>query len=458
MNDNDIEIGWADFWNELQNAFTFMKNGFVSLLFQPWGQIQIALLLVLIGAAFLLNVYAEPRFEAWIRDLETTRQRLRFLAVLLRRLRLIFFICGAWLTVLVMRLATWPSRSYLIGVIAAIATVWFAATLVGRMVRNRLVARFVTISIWLIAALYILGVMPVTISVLDAAAVSIGDLRVSLLVIVKSAIILVLLFWVAAIVSGFTERRVQKIEDMSPSMQVLTGKLVRVGLFTLAVIIGLESIGFNLTGLTVFSGAVGVGVGFGLQKVVSNLISGVILLLDKSIKPGDVIEVGNTFGWIATLGGRYVSVVTRDGREYLIPNEDLITSQVINWSHTDRKVRLEVTFGVSYDADPHEVRRIAIEAGTRPKRVLKTPLPVCHLTEYGAYSIDFVLRFWIADPHAGVVNIKGEVLLALWDALKENGIEIPFPRRDVEIRGPVKVSLETPPAPKRRTARKPKDT
>ncbi|MCB1388971.1 MAG: mechanosensitive ion channel, partial [Rhodobacteraceae bacterium] len=209
----------------------------------------------------------------------------------------------------------------------------------------------------------------------------------------------------------------------------------------------------NLTGLTVFSGAIGLGIGFGLQKVVSNLISGVILLVDRSIKPGDVIEVGNTFGWIQTLGARYVSVVTRDGREYLIPNEDLITSQVINWSHTDPKVRLEITFGVSYRSDPYLVRRIAIEAAGKPKRVLGVPAPVCHVIGFGESSIDFVLRFWIADPSGGVVNIKSEVFLALWDALKENDIEIPYPHRVVQVES--SAGAATPPltAPRKRSVR-----
>jgi small-conductance mechanosensitive channel len=127
-------------------------------------------------------------------------------------------------------------------------------------------------------------------------------------------------------------------------------------------------------------------------------------------------------------------VVTRDGKEYLIPNEDLITGQVVNWSYTDQMVRLDVHFGVSYDSDPHEVRRLAREACGTVKRVAKAPAPVCHITGFGDSSIDLVLRFWINDPSGGLTNVRGDVYLSLWDAFKANGVTIPFPQRDVMIR------------------------
>jgi len=230
---------------------------------------------------------------------------------------------------------------------------------------------------------------------------------------------------------------------------------VRIALITVALLAVVGSLGIDLTALTVFSGAVGVGIGFGLQKVVSNFVSGVIILMDKSIKPGDVISLGETFGWIRLLRGRYVSVVTRDGREYLIPNDDFITGQVVNWSFTDKLVRLDVPFGVSYGSDPHDVRKIAVAACAGVSRVANDPLPVCHLTAFGDSSLDFLLRFWIADPEQGLTNIRGAVMLALWDGFKENGIDIPFPHRHVLFDGPVSVRMEEPekPAPSRGASR-----
>ena len=199
----------------------------------------------------------------------------------------------------------------------------------------------------------------------------------------------------------------------------------------------------DLTGLAFLSGAIGVGLGFGLQKVVSNLVPGVSILLDKSIKPGDVISLGETFGWINSLGARYVSVVTRDGKEYLIPNEDLITGQVVNWSHSNDFVRLDIFFGTSYTDDPHKVRALAIEAAKSVDRVLETKPPVCHIVGFGDSSVDYILRFWIEDPTGGLTNIRGNVFLALWDKFNEHDISIPFPQREVRLLGDSK-AVETP--------------
>ena len=162
--------------------------------------------------------------------------------------------------------------------------------------------------------------------------------------------------------------------------------------------------------------------------------------LDKSVKPGDVITVGETFGWINSLGARYVSITTRDGREYLIPNEDMITTQVVNWSHSNDFVRLDIEFGTAYHDDPHLVRRIAIAAASSVGRVLNSQPPVCHITGFGDSSVNYVLRFWIEDPKVGLTNIRGDVFLALWDAFKANGISIPFPQREVRmLNDPAKV-------------------
>ena len=188
---------------------------------------------------------------------------------------------------------------------------------------------------------------------------------------------------------------------------------------SIASLVAIAGIGVDLTVFTVLSGAIGVGIGFGLQKVVSNFISGIIILLDRSIKPGDTISLGETFGWIRELRARFVSVVTRDGREYLIPNEDFITQQVINWSFSDEFVRLDVPFGVSYEADPHRVTVLAIEAAASVSRVIPNRKPVCWMTGFGDSSVNFLLRFWISDPRNGLTNIRGMVLLAVWDTFKE---------------------------------------
>ncbi|TIP83911.1 MAG: mechanosensitive ion channel, partial [Mesorhizobium sp.] len=237
--------------------------------------------------------------------------------------------------------------------------------------------------------------------------------------------------WLAVVVGKYIDERVRISEELTPSIRVLVGKVAKVGLVLVAGAIALSSVGLDLTALTIFSGAVGVGLAFGLQKVVSNFVSGMIILLDKSIKPGDTISLEGTFGWVRELRARFVSVVTRDGREYLIPNEDFITQRVINWSFSDNLVRLDVNFGVSYDADPHKVSELAIAAAMSVGRVEADRRPVCWLTDFGESSLNFVLRFWIHDPQQGLTNVRGRVLLALWDTFRENGIDIPYPHREI---------------------------
>jgi small-conductance mechanosensitive channel len=195
----------------------------------------------------------------------------------------------------------------------------------------------------------------------------------------------------------------------------------------------LSNSGINITAFAVFSGALGVGIGFGLQKVVSNLISGVILLLDRSIKPGDVIEVGQSYGRVHSMGARYASVITRDASEYLIPNEDLITQQVINWSYSSKNIRLKAPIGVGYGSDIPKVIELVQEAASKVDRVLENPAPKCLMKGFGDSAIDLELRFWIADPEQGCANVTSAVLVEVWKVFNENNVDIPFPQRDVRV-------------------------
>jgi small-conductance mechanosensitive channel len=328
---------------------------------------------------------------------------------------------------------TLSSSSYLLGVAAALATAWVVIALVAGLIRNQFVYRLVAVSAWTIAALSILGLLAPTMAALDSIAIVIGGLRITPLLVIKTSVLLMLTLWAANAASDFLDRRVRSTADLTPSIQVLIGKLIRLLLITFAILIVLSTVGIDLSALAFFSGAVGVGLGFGLQKIVSNLVSGIILLADKSIKPGDVISVGESFGWVDAMGARYTSIVTREGREFLIPNEDFVTQRVINWSYSNDEVRLEVPFGVSYASDPHKVCDLATGAARSVARVLISPAPVCHLKAFGESSLDFTLRFWIRDPVDGVTNVRGQVLLALWDTLKREGIEIPYPVRDVRL-------------------------
>ena len=392
-----------------------------------WTLYQMAIIAACYLAALGAAAVIEPRIEARLRKIEQQPQLLRFLAVLLRRLKWFIFPVLLWFSTAVIRELTWPSRSYLIGMAASLAMTWVTVSVLSRIIRNRSLARIVEICAWSVAALYITGWLDPTVKFLDWAAISIGEIRISLYTFLKGLIVLGVLLWLGKILGDFIERKAKGNDLLSPSMQVLLGKLAKTLFFFVAAAAGLSAAGLDLTVLTVFSGALGLGLGFGLQKVLSNLASGFIMLMDRSVKPGDVIELGGTFGWITSIRARYVSVVTRDGAEYLIPNEHFITERVVNWSYSTRKIRLEVKFGVDYASDPHLVREVVAAAIKGIPRVLDHPAPVCHLVAFGESSLDFVVRFWIFDPEEGITNIRSAALLAIWDVLKLNGIAIPYP-------------------------------
>ncbi|WP_331375821.1 mechanosensitive ion channel family protein [Sinorhizobium chiapasense] len=387
----------------------------------------------------------EPVLETRARTIKGNPDLLRVIIAFMRRLRWLFLIVWLWIADVVLSRFGWPSYRWLVATALTLVAAWFVIAVLTRIIRNQMLARVVAVAGWLYFALYALGLDGTILTALDNIAVNLGAARLSMLLVLKAIVLSAALIWLAVLIGNMSSHWLQKSSDLTPSLKVLISKLIKISLIALAGAIALSATGIDLTALTVFSGAVGVGIGFGLQKVVSNFISGVIILLDKSIKPGDTITLGETFGAIRDLRSRFVSVITRDGKEYLIPNEDFISQQVVNWSFSSEYVRIEVSFGTSYDSDPHEVVRIAIEAAKTIPRVSSVyAQPVCWMTAFGSSSLDFKLRFWISDPSNGLTNVRGEVLMALWDAFKEAGISIPFPHREIIMKTPVEVvdSLE----------------
>jgi small-conductance mechanosensitive channel len=208
----------------------------------------------------------------------------------------------------------------------------------------------------------------------------------------------------------------------------------------------MSAVGINLSALAIFSGAAGVGIGFGLQKIVANFISGIILLADKSVKPGDLVTIGDSSGRISAMKTRYISVAAGDGREFLIPNEDLVTQKVTNWTYTDKNTLVKVNFGTNYDANPRLVCKLAIDVASTAPRAMRSRPPNCILVEFAEIGMKFSLTFWIPDPD-GMDNVKSEVMLALWEAFKREGIRVPYPVREIRVRGgalPVETTVEVP--------------
>jgi|SRR5215831_72947 len=430
--------------NPLQGAIDTAEGTLVAFaheLASTWVLIQLGLILVAAVIAHLVTAALRRRFDPSGSTTKWPTLPRVLLQLFIANLAVFIFTLLTALLREAMLGMTVPERSSLLGLVASLAAGWVVIALAAGPIPNRFVYRLVAGFVWLLWAGYVVGWRQSIRTALDSFGVDLGGVRVTPLLLIKATVLLLLTLWAANTLADFVEKRLRAMSELTPSVQVLMNKLIRLVLITFAVLIVLSSVGIDFSSLAFFSGAIGVGLGFGLQKIVSNLVSGIILLADKSIKPGDVISVGDSFGWVNSMGARYTSVVTRDGREYLIPNEDFVTQRVINWSYSNDEVRLDVNFGVAYDSDPHKVIALALEAIKPVERVLQNPKAACHLKAFGDSSLNFVLRFWIRDPIDGLTNVRGEVLLALWDAFKREGIKFPFPQRDVNVRGPVQVEI-----------------
>ncbi|PIS19021.1 MAG: mechanosensitive ion channel protein MscS [Zetaproteobacteria bacterium CG12_big_fil_rev_8_21_14_0_65_55_1124] len=288
--------------------------------------------------------------------------------------------------------------------------------------------------VWLMVALHLLGWLPGVLVALDGLAFSLGTSRVSLLLVLK-LILTIGIFWMLALwLARLIEQRLSRSVHFSESSRVALAKFSKFMLLGIAILVALDAAGVDLTALTVFSGAVGVGIGFGLQRISSNFISGFILLFDKSIKPGDVITIGTKFGWVQELRARYIVVRDRDGVETLIPNENLVTTDVINWSYSDKAVRLKLPVQISYNDDPEQAMQIMLDCAFSSPRVLREPVPLCRLMQFADSGIALELRIWIQDPENGLGGVRSEVNLAIWRAFKQAGITIPYPQRDIHIK------------------------
>lgn len=277
------------------------------------------------------------------------------------------------------------------------------------------------------------GLDPIT-TAMDRVGFNLGAKRFSLLWVVTIAITILVLYTAARVVNRIAGHIIGSSDGLDPTQKLLGQKIASVVVIVLAFFIGIDTLGIDLTALSFFSGAFGLAIGFGLQKTIGNLFAGIILLLDRSIKPGDVIAVGDSFGWVNKIGVRAVSVITRDGKEHLIPNEDLMTTPVENWSYSDRNVRMRIPLGVSYSSDMQLVQELLYRAVDEAPRVLKDPAPRIWMTDFGDNSVNWEIRAWISDPEGGMGNIRGDVLMRVWTLFKEHGIEIPFPQRDLYIK------------------------
>ncbi|MEW4466353.1 mechanosensitive ion channel domain-containing protein [Parasphingorhabdus sp. JC815] len=301
------------------------------------------------------------------------------------------------------------------------------------------------ITVFLSSALGLIGNFDRITLALDRVGFNVGTNRISLLTIVTIIMTAVILLAVARVSMKMISHVISN-SQLDGAQKVLGQKLATVAILGVAFMLGLDVLGIDLTALAVFSGAFGLAVGFGMQKTIGNLIAGIILLMDRSIKPGDIIAVGDSFGWVNKIGVRAVSILTRQGKEHLIPNENLMTQEVENWSYSNKNIRISIPVGVSYNSDMDQVMELMEQACVDVPRILNNPKPVVRMVEFGESSVNFEIRCWINDPQSGVGNFKSAVLKRVWDLFKEHKVELPFPQRDVHIKSlPEKGELQISP-------------
>ena len=391
----------------------------------------LAIVVVAVGVA----IVAERKGGPWLSRLWARYAGEQSEAMAARTCKLVRYGVAALILSIGLRADYWPPLSaFILGVSVAAAF----ALLVREAVRGLDMPRWAAMVLALAAFVAMLAdamarLKPVT-DVLDRVSFDTGKSHISLLNIVQIGIIILAIYAAVKLVTRLLNASIRRSRTLDAAQQLLAQKLGSVVLLIAAFFIGIDLIGIDLTALAVFSGAFGLAVGFGLQKTFGNLIAGIILLMDRSIKPGDVIVVGESFGYVTKIGVRAVSIVTRDGKEHLIPNENLMTQEVENWSYSNTNVRVHIPVGIAYDCDVDLAQRLMVEAAMAPSRVLKSPKPNVWLRAFGESALDHEILVWIKDPEAGIGNVQSEILNRLWALFKEHGIDIPYPQRDVRIK------------------------
>lgn len=432
----------SDLINEVTNHLIKMGHKYILL---PQNIIQIGVMLIIFILALLTNKKAISQIKSIIKSIfersevefkekfETLIEKLTF-PITYTILFGVYILFGINFS--------WPYQ--IVNIVVEITTAWIIIRFMSSFFKNTFIIRLFSFLILSIAILNIMNIYDSTVNLLDNIALSTGEIRISLLLIIQAFFLLSIFMWIAAKITSFIENKINNSQNLTPSLQVLINKFSRFTIFGFAILISLSSLGIDLTALTVLSGAIGVGIGFGLQKIVSNFISGIIILIDKSVKPGDVIEIDNTYGLISSLNSRFVSIVTLNGEEYLIPNEDFITKKVVNLSYSNKLIRLEVPVGISYNSNVEEAIKLIEEVANKNDRITNLQSPSCLLTGFGDSSINLKLKFWITDPEQGLENIKSQVLLGIWETFQEHDIEIPYPQYELHMSSMKNEAKETP--------------
>jgi small-conductance mechanosensitive channel len=410
--------------------------------------------ILVIGCALLLAYKISGRMRAWLRRQQeqhaTNPEAGADLDILLDVVKVI----DAFLAFILVAVAysfadrfNWRHNE--LGVAGIILFALSLKRLFTDRMKNRFWAKILAMAIWVYAFLLASFSLFNSIDLLQrfwqSVTFQLGEVRFSLLQVIRAFWLMLALYWVSKNLRVLSHFWLTAKSGLTAAAQILLYRLGSILLVSAGVVIILHYLGLDLTVFALFGGALGLGLGFGLQKIFANLVSGFILLGDKSIKPGDVIQLKDTYGWINFLGSRYVSVVTRDGVEHLIPNENLISSEVINWSYSHNLVRLKVPIGVAYGSNLEKAMELMLAAAVDTPRILKDPKPYCLVTGCGDNAVNLEARVWINDPQNGIASVKSEFFRVILRRFQDHGIEVPYPQQDVHLKSVPEAMLRTGP-------------
>jgi small-conductance mechanosensitive channel len=409
--------------------FEEMKAAVIHTSFEEYSIIIFSLIIAAIG--FFLARRQIPRIKHSVIPVRMMVRTIPFIAPLL-----------VGLVVLVGEFVLENNKTgiVLLPTLQKIAVSWLAAELAFLLFKRRFAFLVTLCAVIPVTLLHLLGWWQPFTEFLDRITFSIGGLELTLGHILSSGVTIVFLLWFSGVMLSFVELRIKRMSSLRASSRSLIAKTVQVAIYIVIALMILDTLEIDLTTLAVFSGALGVGLGFGLQKIASNFISGIILLFEKSIEAGDMIELSDgTTGIIKETGARYTLLETGDNREVFIPNEELISQRVVNLTFTNTQARIEVLVGVSYNTDIVKARELILEAAKSHPRCMVDPEPSCFLRGFGTSSVDFTLHFWVQDVRDGRFSAQSDVMFAIWAAFKKHGIEMPFPQQDVHIKEPILV-------------------
>ena len=389
---------------------------------RPYFYIEMSLISAAITLAWLVAIFFNRRVERFLErrpPLSVDRH------IIVKPLTLLAPLLAFFMLSLIKPFAEkYAEGSEWTSAVMQLVLAFIAARTVSLIVRSRPVAYFMALVIMTLTVLDVTGFMVSTKTALDGMAFHFGKFHLSMLGLVQGTIILVVVFWSARALSQTLESYLRRSSRMSYNTRELIVKFFTIFVYLAAFLITLGAMGIDLTALAIFGGALGVGVGLGLQKITANFVSGVTLLMEKSIKIGDLIEVNNTTGWVRALNIRYALIETLDGRELLIPNEMLMSTQVTNWTLTNEQARVDINVTIGFESDGRRARELMLAAAIAHPRCLKHPKPTCHLQNFTEFGQHFLLSFWIPDVKEGRLAPQSDVLFSIHDAFKQARITL----------------------------------